>query len=137
MLRAFDRMSTDFLNLLQSPEKLDRKMPKSANFPKKFKFILHPISMQFFRSVHHNETLRKFAFLFLKMSLKKKLGPKFWNFAYLKNRICGVFASSTVDHGFEPHSGQTKYNKIGIWCLSAKNEAFQFWDHKLVASKLG
>ena len=29
-------------------------------------------------------------------------------------------ASSEVDHGFEPWSGQTKYYKIGMCCFSAK-----------------
>ena len=40
------------------------------------------------------------------------------------NRICGVMvsmlASTTVDRGFEPRSGQTKDYKIGICCFSAK-----------------
>jgi hypothetical protein len=39
------------------------------------------------------------------------------------NRIGGVMvsvlASSVVDHGFEPRSGQTKDYKIGICCFSA------------------
>ena len=42
-----------------------------------------------------------------------------------RNRIAGVmasvFASSAVDRGFEPRSGQTKYYKIGICCFSAKH----------------
>ena len=29
-----------------------------------------------------------------------------------------VLASSVVDRGFEPRSGQTKDNKIGICCLA-------------------
>ena len=41
------------------------------------------------------------------------------------NRIGGVMvrvlASSVVDRGFEPRSGQTKDNKIGICCFSAKH----------------
>jgi hypothetical protein len=44
-----------------------------------------------------------------------------------KHRIGGVmvsvFASSTVDRGFEPRSGQTKDYKIGICCFSAKHAA--------------
>ena len=43
------------------------------------------------------------------------------------NRIGGVMvnvlASSAVDRGFEPRSGQTKYYKIGICCVSAKHAA--------------
>ena len=31
-----------------------------------------------------------------------------------------VLASSAVDRGFEPRSGQTKDNKIGIGCFSTK-----------------
>jgi len=32
--------------------------------------------------------------------------------------IVSVLASSAVDRGFEPGSGQTKDNKIGICCFS-------------------
>ena len=45
------------------------------------------------------------------------------------NRIGGVMvrvlASSVVDPGFEPRSGQTKDNKIGICCFSAKHVALR------------
>ena len=45
------------------------------------------------------------------------------------NRIGGimgsVFDSSTVDRGFEPQSGQTKFYKIGICCFSAKHAALR------------
>ena len=41
------------------------------------------------------------------------------------NRIGGVMvselASSAVDRGFKPRSGQTKDYKIGICCFSAKH----------------
>jgi hypothetical protein len=41
------------------------------------------------------------------------------------NRIGGVMvrvlALGAVDRGFEPRSGQTKDNKIGISCFSAKH----------------
>ena len=37
----------------------------------------------------------------------------------------GVLASSVVDHGFEPRSGQTKDYKIGICCLFAKHAALR------------
>jgi hypothetical protein len=40
------------------------------------------------------------------------------------NRISGIMvsmlASSAIDRGFEPRSGQTKDYKIGICCFSAK-----------------
>ena len=45
------------------------------------------------------------------------------------NRIGGVmvsvFASSAVDRGFEPRSGQTKNYEIGICCFSAKQAALR------------
>jgi hypothetical protein len=45
------------------------------------------------------------------------------------NRIGGVIvvvlASSAVDRGFEPQSGQTKNYKIGICCFSAKQPALR------------
>ena len=34
--------------------------------------------------------------------------------------MVSVLASSAVDRGFEPRSGQTKDYKIGICCFSAK-----------------
>ena len=36
-----------------------------------------------------------------------------------------VLASSVVDRGFEPRSGQTKDYKIGICCFSAKHAALR------------
>jgi hypothetical protein len=36
-----------------------------------------------------------------------------------------VLASSSVDRGFEPRSGQTKDYKIGICCFSAKHAALR------------
>jgi hypothetical protein len=46
-----------------------------------------------------------------------------------KHRIGGVMvnmlASSAVDHGFEPRSGQTKDYEIGICCFSAKHAALR------------
>jgi hypothetical protein len=45
------------------------------------------------------------------------------------NRIGGemvsVLASSAVDCGLEPRSGQTKDYKIGIWCFSTKHAALR------------
>ena len=38
--------------------------------------------------------------------------------------MVSVLASSVVDRGFEPCSGQTKDFKIGICCFSPKNEVF-------------
>ena len=46
-----------------------------------------------------------------------------------RDRIGGVMvsvlASSAVDRGFESPSGQTKDNKIGICCFSAKHAALR------------
>ena len=36
-----------------------------------------------------------------------------------------VLASSVVDRGFEPRSGQTKDYKIGICCFSVKHAALR------------
>jgi hypothetical protein len=36
-----------------------------------------------------------------------------------------VLTSSAVDRGFEPWSGQTKDDKIGICCFSAKHAALR------------
>ena len=36
-----------------------------------------------------------------------------------------VIASSVVDHGFEPRSGQTRDYKIGSCCFSAKHAALR------------
>jgi hypothetical protein len=35
--------------------------------------------------------------------------------------MVSVFASRVIDRGFEPRSGQTRDNKIGICCFSAKH----------------
>ena len=39
--------------------------------------------------------------------------------------MVSVLASSVVDCGFEPRSGQTKDYKIGICCFSAKHAALR------------
>jgi hypothetical protein len=39
--------------------------------------------------------------------------------------MVSVFASSAVDRGFDPRSGQTKDFKIGICCFSAKHAALR------------
>jgi hypothetical protein len=47
----------------------------------------------------------------------------------IRNRIAAVMvsvlASSAVDRGFEPRSGQTKDYKIGMCCFSAKHAALR------------
>ena len=39
--------------------------------------------------------------------------------------MVSVLGSSVVDRGFEPRSGQTKDDKIGICCFSAKHAALR------------
>ena len=39
--------------------------------------------------------------------------------------MVSVLASSAVDRGFEPRSGQTKDYKIGMCCFSAKHAALR------------
>ena len=39
--------------------------------------------------------------------------------------MVSVLASSAVDNGFEPRSGQTKDYKIGICCFPAKHAALR------------
>ena len=39
--------------------------------------------------------------------------------------MVSMLASSVVDHGFEPWSGQTKDYKIGICCIFAKHTALR------------
>jgi hypothetical protein len=39
--------------------------------------------------------------------------------------MVSVLASSVVDRGFEPRSGQTKDHEIGILCFSAKQAALR------------
>ena len=39
--------------------------------------------------------------------------------------MASVLASSVVDHGFEPRSGQTKDYEIGICCFSTKHAALR------------
>ena len=57
------------------------------------------------------------------------------------NRIGGVMvsvlASSEIDRGFEPRSGQTTDYKIGICCFSAKHAALRKKKQRLVASESG
>ena len=39
--------------------------------------------------------------------------------------MVSVLASTAIDHGFEPRSGQTKDFEIGICCFSAKHTALR------------
>jgi hypothetical protein len=49
--------------------------------------------------------------------------------------MVSVHASSTVDRGFEPRSGQTKDYKIGICCFSAKHASLRVKEQRLVGSE--
>ena len=46
--------------------------------------------------------------------------------------MVGLLASSVVDRGFEPRSGQTKDYEIGISCFSAKKAALNRKKKRLV-----
>ena len=47
--------------------------------------------------------------------------------SHISGVIVSVLASSVVDHGFEPQSGQTKDNKIGS-CFFPKHTALMSWN---------
>ena len=47
--------------------------------------------------------------------------------------MANVLASSSVDRGFEPHSGQTKDYNIGICCFCAKHAALRRKSKDLLA----
>ena len=51
--------------------------------------------------------------------------------------MASVLASSVVDHGFEPRSGQTKDYKIGICCFSANHAALRRKNKSWLARNLG
>ena len=44
---------------------------------------------------------------------------------YYIGHVCAVQHDHAVDRGFEPRSGQTKDDKIGICCFSAKHAALR------------
>ena len=46
-------------------------------------------------------------------------------FNHIGGVLVSVFASSAVDHGFEPRSGQTKDYEIGICYFSSKHAALR------------
>ena len=50
--------------------------------------------------------------------------------------MVSVLASSAVDRGFKPSSGQTKDYKIGIWCFSAKHTPLQEKEQRLVRIRI-
>jgi hypothetical protein len=49
--------------------------------------------------------------------------------------MVSVLASSVVDRGFEPRSGQTKDNKIGICCFSGKHAVLRRKSKDLAGSE--
>ena len=49
--------------------------------------------------------------------------------------MVSVLASSAVDHGYEPRSGQAKDYKICICCFSAKHTALRSKSKDLVVSE--
>ena len=51
--------------------------------------------------------------------------------------MVSVLAPSAVDRGFEPPSGQTKDDVIGICCFSAKHTGVKEKEQRLVGSESG
>ena len=47
--------------------------------------------------------------------------------------MVSVLASVAVDRGFEPHSGQTKDDNIGVCCFSANRAALTRKNHDWLA----
>ena len=50
---------------------------------------------------------------------------KIFDFSRIGRVMVSVLASGAVHRGFEPRSGKTKDNKIGIYCFSAKHAALR------------
>ena len=67
-----------------------------------------------------------------RLRLYNTLLTKLWD--CIGGVVVNVIASSAVDDGFEPRSGQTKDYKIGICCFSAKHTALQYssYHHSIV-----
>ena len=55
----------------------------------------------------------------------------------IRGVMVSVIASSAVDRGFEPRSGQTKEYNIGICCFSAKHAILRRKRQRLVGSESG
>ena len=55
----------------------------------------------------------------MKKKKKKKIGNR------IGSIMVSVLASSAIDCGYEPRSGQAKECKIGICCFSAKNASLR------------
>ena len=53
--------------------------------------------------------------------------------SYISGIMVSVLASSAVDRGFEPRSGQTKDYKIVIYCLSAEHSSLMRKNHNVLA----
>ena len=56
--------------------------------------------------------------------MRSNCAPLITNFS-ISGVMVSMLASSAVDRGFEPRSGQTKDYEIGICCFSAKHAALR------------
>ena len=56
--------------------------------------------------------------------MRSNCAPLITNFS-IGGVMVSMLASSAVDRGFEPRSGQTKDYEIGICCFSAKHAALR------------
>ena len=61
----------------------------------------------------------------LTMPLVQPLGWRGYAFNIIGGVMVSALASSAVDRGFDPRSGQTKDYKIDICCFSAKHAALR------------
>ena len=59
----------------------------------------------------------------------KKIGNR------IDSLMVSVLASSAIDCGFEPRSGQTKEYKIGIYCFSTKPRSIKEKEQRLFGSE--
>ena len=58
---------------------------------------------------------------------------KFYN--HIGGVMVSVLASSVVDYGFKPRTGQTNDYEIGICCFSAKHNSIKEKEQRMVGSE--
>ena len=95
-----------------------------ANLMVSFLFLLKVISLSLLYLFDS-----KYYIFSLRISIRRHFVCLCRTISRFYNCIVGVgvieLASSAVDRGFEPRSGQTKDYKIGICCFSAKHAALR------------
>jgi hypothetical protein len=71
----------------------------------------------------YTKTIYYYIFIFTFMVLSYTVDPTPILLNHIGGVMVSVLASSAVDRGFEPRSGQTKDYKIGICCFFTKHTA--------------